>query len=64
MIVEEIQAWLAAHGKDFRRGPALPETTLAQAIGLIEGMLEGADQNAHLAAYVALPELRRSLQAE
>lgn len=64
VIVHEIQVWLTAHGKQFSRGPALPPTALAQAITLIEAMLEGLNPDAFLEAFVALPELRRSLDAQ
>ena len=61
IVVDEIEAWLTAHGKQFRKGPPSLEAALFQALGHIDAMLEGTDDGAFLAAFVALPELRRSL---
>lgn len=63
-IVDEIETWLIAHGKVLREGPASLQAALAQAVNHIEAMLDGADESAFLAAYLALPELRRSLRQD
>jgi len=62
-VIAEIDVWLAAHGKRFRPDPLPVSEALAQAIGYIEAILDETHEHALLSAFVALPELHRSLAA-
>lgn len=60
-LVEEIEAWLAGRGKRLRSDPLPTAEALAQALRHIAALLDRGDDGTFLAAFVALPELRRSL---
>jgi len=61
-VVDEIEDWLAGHGKRFQLDPFPVDQALAQALDHLEAVLERGDDAEFLAAFVALPQLRRSLR--
>lgn len=61
--VDEIEAWLARHGRRLWPAREPVQAALARAITHLEAVVEGRDEHATLHAFLALPELRRALRA-